>query len=82
MDLKRDLFRVAYDPEHVTPARLLETVRAQGFHGEVAQDASAKPEIARPVRRDMSRLPEEHRKAVQDAKRIGKPLLLAFHGPG
>lgn len=61
---------------------MLETVHKQGFRAEVVKDAAASPQTAGKVRRDLARLPEELRREVQKAKRDGKPLLLAFHGPG
>lgn len=61
---------------------MLETIRKQGFRGEIVKDAAASPQTAGKVRRDLARLPEELRKEVQKAKEAGKPLLLAFHGPG
>jgi len=61
---------------------MLETVRKQGFGGEVVKDAAAGPPTAGKVRRHLARLPEDLRKEVQQAKKHGKPLLLAFHGPG
>ena len=61
---------------------MLETVRKQGFRGEIVKDAAASPQTADKVRRDLARLPEELRKEVQKAKEAGRPLLLAFHGPG
>ena len=64
------------------PERMLETVRMQGFRGEIVKDTSANPATPGKVRRDLARLPEDLRKEVQKAKQDGKPLLLAFHGPG
>jgi hypothetical protein len=61
---------------------MLETVRKQGFRGEVVKEASANAPTPGKVRRDLARLPEDIRKAVQKAQKDGKPLLLAFHGPG
>ena len=61
---------------------MLETVRKQGFRGEVVKDAATSPQAAGKVRRDLARLSEVWRQEVQKAKRDGKPLLLAFHGPG
>jgi hypothetical protein len=61
---------------------MLETIREQGFRGEIVKDASANASPAEKVRRDLTRLPEDFRKEVQKAKQDGKPLLLAFHGPG
>jgi hypothetical protein len=61
---------------------VLEIVLKQGFRGEIVKDASASVHPAGKVRRDLTRLPEELRKEVQKAKEDGKPLLLAFHGPG
>ena len=80
--MKKDQFRITYDPERVTPERMLETVRKQGFAGQVVNDASASQQTAGKVHRDLARLPDELRKEVQKAKQDGKPLLLAFHGPG
>jgi ribosomal protein L29 len=80
--LKKDQFRIAYDPNLVTPAQMLEAVRKQGFRGEVVKDATANPEMIGKVRRDLARLPEALLKEVLKAKQDGKPLLLAFHGPG
>jgi hypothetical protein len=82
VDLKKDQFRIEYNPERVTPEQMLETVRKQGFRGEVVKDAAAGPHAAGNPRRDLARLPEELRKEVQKARQAGKPLLLAFHGPG
>lgn len=61
---------------------MLETIRKQGFRGEVVKDASVSSQTAGKVHRDLARLPEDMRKEVQKAKQVGKPLLLAFHGPG
>ena len=61
---------------------MLETVREQGFRGEIVKDASASVRSVGKVHRDLARLPEDLRKEVQKAKQDGKPLLLAFHGPG
>jgi hypothetical protein len=61
---------------------MLETIRKQGFRGEIVKDASPNASAPGKVRRDLARLPEDLRKEVQKAKMDGKPLLLAFHGPG
>ncbi len=82
MDLKKDQFRITYDPERVTPQRMLEAVRKQGFQGQVVKDAATHSQTAGKVRRDLARLPEALRKEVQKARQDGKPLLLAFHDPG
>ena len=82
VDLKKDSFHITYDPASVSPERMLETIRAQGFHGEVVKNASAMPHTAGTARRDLARLPEELRKEVKKAKQDSKPLLLAFLGPG
>jgi hypothetical protein len=37
VDLKKDLFHIAYHAEAVTPERMLETIRAEGLRGEVVQ---------------------------------------------
>jgi copper chaperone CopZ/thioredoxin-related protein len=75
VDLKKDQFRITYDPERIT-------VRKQGFRGGIVKDATAGPQTAGKVHRDLARLPEDLRKEVQQAKKDGKHLLLAFHGPG
>jgi hypothetical protein len=82
VDLKKDSFRVTYDPQRVTPERMLETVRAQGFRAEVVQGTPQAAAQATRVRRDLSRLPTAFQGAVRQARRDRKPLLLAFHGPG
>ena len=61
---------------------MLETIRKRGFQGEIVKDAAASNQTAGKGRRDLARLPEDLRKEVQQAKQDGKPLLLAFHGPG
>jgi acetolactate synthase regulatory subunit len=76
------LFRIDYDPDRVTLDRMLETIRKQGFRGEVVKDAAASTQTTGKIRRDLARLPDDLRKEVQKAKRAGKPLLLAFHSPG
>jgi hypothetical protein len=82
VDLKKDQFRITYDPERVTPERMLEAVRKQGFRGEIVKDASGSASSPGKVHRDLTRLPDALRKDVQKARQDGKPLLLAFHGPG
>jgi hypothetical protein len=61
---------------------MLETIRKQGFRGEIVKNASANASTSGKVRIDPARLPEDLRKEVQKAKQDGKLLLLAFHGPG
>ena len=80
--MKKDWFQVTYDPGRVTPERMLEAARAEGFRAEVIPDAPVAATPAPAVRRDMTRLPETLRQAVRQARKDGKPLLLAFHGPG
>lgn len=82
VDLKKDLFHISYDSKRLTTDTMLETIRKQGFQGEIVKNASANPPTVGKVRRDLTRLPEDLRKEVQKAKKDGKPLLLAFHGPG
>jgi hypothetical protein len=84
VDLKKDWFHVSYDSERLTTDRMLESMRMQGFQGEIVKNASASPSTSIPgkLRRDLTRLPEDLRKEVQKAKQEGKPLLLAIHGPG
>ena len=82
VDLRKDQFRITYDPECVAPERMLETIRKQRLRGEIVKGASANASIPGKVRRDLNRLPEDLRKEVQKAKMDGKPVLLAFHGPG
>ena|GEM_PF-6404704 len=80
--MKKDQFRITYDPARVTPERMLETVNKQGFRGEIVKGASASTSTPGKVHRDQARLSDALRKEVQKAKKDGKPLLLAFHGPG
>jgi len=80
VDLKKDLFRIVYDAAQVNPQRMLETVSDSGFEGETVESAVAEAPPAK-VRRDLSALPALDEWA-QTAKESGKPLLLAFHGPG
>jgi hypothetical protein len=82
VDLTKDSFHVTYDPQRVTPERMLETVRAQGFRAEVAKGAPPAAAPATRAPRDLSRLPKSFQGAVRQARRGHKPLLLAFHGPG
>jgi thiol:disulfide interchange protein len=82
VDLKRDLFHVAFDPEQVTPERLLEAVRTKGFRGEVVKDRPVASEPVEKGRRDLGRLPERLRRAVEEARKERKPILFAFHGSG
>jgi hypothetical protein len=82
VDLKKDLFHIGYDPARVTTDQMLETIRKQGFQGEIVKDTAASDRTAAKVRRELGRLPEELHKEVQKARREGKPLLLAFHAPG
>ena len=35
VDAKEDLCRVAYDPEQVAPARMLEAIKGTGFEGVI-----------------------------------------------
>jgi hypothetical protein len=60
---------------------MLETIRKQGFRGQIIEDPSANASSGK-IRRNLARLPEDLRKEVRKAKQDGKPLLLAFHGPG
>lgn len=80
--MKKDLFHISYDPERLTTDKMLETIRKQGFQGEIVKNVSANPSTPGKVRRDLTRLPEDLRQEVQKAKKNGKPLLLAFHGSG
>ena len=80
--MKKDLFRITYDAERVTPDQMLETVRKQGFRGKITSDALVKAAEAGKVRRDLAQLPLQLRKEVEKAKKENKLLLLAFHGPG
>ncbi len=61
---------------------MLEAVSQKGFKGQVVKDAVFALKTEGKVRRELARLPEDLRKEVQKAKQSGKPLLLAFHGPG
>jgi thiol:disulfide interchange protein len=79
--LKKDLFRVAYHSAHVTPERILETVRAKGFRAEIVPNAPATASPTRAQRRNLGRLPGQLQEAVQQARKERKALLLAFHGP-
>ena len=81
VDLKKDLYRITYNRDRVAPERMLETVRKQGFQGELVKGAAASNQTGGKARRDLDRLPEELRKEVRRAKQDGEPLLLAFHGP-
>jgi hypothetical protein len=38
VDLQKDLFLISYDPKKLTPEVMLETVRKQGFDGEIAAE--------------------------------------------
>jgi hypothetical protein len=82
VDLKQDLFHIAYDPERVGPEQMLEAVRSKGFRGKVVPGGSSAFSAERKVRWDLARLPEELRWAVDQAKKANKPVLVAFHGPG
>ena len=80
--MKKDLFHVSYDPERIMTERMLETIRKQGFQGEIVKSASVSLSTPERVRRDLTRLPEDLRQEMQKAEKDGKPLLLASHGPG
>jgi thiol:disulfide interchange protein len=82
VDLHQDLFCIAYDPERVTPGRMLEAVRSKGFEGELVKEGSLAPPAVRQVRRDFGRLPAVLERAVAEARKVNKPLLVAFHGAG
>ncbi len=82
VDLKKDLFHIAYDPARVTTDRMLETVRSKGFRGEVVKEGPSAPTTEEKRRADLARLPSEFKQAVEAAKNANKPLLVAFYGPG
>ncbi len=82
VDLKKDLFHIAYDPERVGPKRMLEVVRTKGFQGEVVPGDSSASAAERKVRWDLAQLPEQLGRAVDQAKKENKPVLVTFHGPG
>jgi thiol:disulfide interchange protein len=82
VDLKKDLFHIAYDPKRVTPQRILEAIASKGFRSEVVIEGFAAPPAEPKVGRDFGRLPAEFERAVKQAKKANKPLLIAFHGPG
>jgi len=82
VDLKHDRFRIKYDPRRIAPQRMLETVRKQGFRGDIVKDSSVNASTPGKMRRDMSQLPQDLRKEVQRARTNGKLVLMAFHGPG
>ena len=82
VDLEHDLFHIAYDSGRVAPADMLRAIHNQKFEGKVVE--TGKPVAARPTRQrlDVSRLPEDLRRTVEEAKRRQKLLLFAFTGPG
>jgi hypothetical protein len=82
VDLERDRFDIAYDPRKATPAKMLETIRGQGFQGKVVEDAPPARSEPAPARRDLALLPPELQGSIQEARRENRPLLLAFHAPG
>ena len=72
VDLKKDLFHIAYDPERVGQQRMLEAVRTKGYRGEVVPDHSSGFPAARKVRWNLAKLPEELGWAVDKAKKKNK----------
>jgi copper chaperone CopZ len=82
VDLKKDRFRISYDPERVTLERILETIREQRFPAEVVPALPAAIFPTKATRRNLARLPDLLQRAVQQARKDNKPLLLVFHGPG
>jgi thiol:disulfide interchange protein len=82
VDLKKDLFHIAYDPQRVTPDRMLEAVRSKGFRGQVVKAGPSATFAEQKVRRDLGRLPAEFERTVKEAKEANKLLLVTFHGLG
>src|SRR5262249_1596128 len=61
---------------------MLEAIRSKGFRGAVVKEGLSAPPAEPKVGRDLGRLPAEFERAVKQAKKANKPLLVAFHGPG
>jgi thiol:disulfide interchange protein len=81
VDLTKDLFRITYDPERVSPERMLEAVGKKGLQAEVVKDTAVILAKVSRVHRNLGRLPTELRRVVEEAKGK-KPVLVAFYGPG
>ena len=82
VDLEHDSFQVDYDPRQVSVEQMLDTVLEHGFQGRVVDPPPVADEVAGAALWSLDDLPEELQVPVDRARKEGRPVLLAFHGPG
>ncbi len=82
VDLEHDSFHVDYDSRQVSVERMLDAVLEHGFQGRVVDPLPVPDEVAGAAHWSLDDLPEELQEPVDRARKEGRPLLLAFHGPG
>jgi hypothetical protein len=81
VDLKDDRFDITYDPSRVGVDRLLRVIRRLEYEPRVVERAQGSgPGV--PTCVDVADLPPVLASLFAEARTSGKPVLLAFSGPG
>ena len=80
VDLADDRFDVRFDPNRVSAADLLRTIRDLDYEPEVVEAPSDPVVIAERV--DVASLPDSLGELFEQAKKTGRPVLVEFSGPG
>jgi hypothetical protein len=81
VDLEDDRFDITYDPARVDVDRLLGVIRRLEYEPRVVERAHGSGPAV-PTRVDVADLPPVLASLFAEARTSGKPVLIAFSGPG
>lgn len=80
VDLADDRFDVTFDPERVSVADFLRTIRNLDYEPELVEVPTEPTAVAERI--DTAKLPGDLRSLFAEAKTDRKPVLVEFSGPG
>ena len=80
VDLADDRFEVTFDPDRVSAADFLRTIRGLDYEPELVEPPTEPTVVAERI--DTATLPEDLRALFVKAKAEDRPVLVEFSGPG
>lgn len=81
VDLKRDMFKVVYDPKLTSIDDMLAVIEKEGFEGKVVE-RTGDIEESKAVTIDLATIGEKLKTIFDKAAAEGKLVLVDIHGPG
>ncbi|MCF6228164.1 MAG: hypothetical protein L3J82_05790 [Planctomycetes bacterium] len=81
VDLKRDMFKVVYDPKLTSTDDMLAVIKKEGFKGKVVERTDDIEEV-KAVTIDLATVGKKLKTIFDKAAAEGKLVLVDIHGPG